>query len=570
MADIFVGYASADVERVRALVQLLSAQGWSVWWDHKIPIGKSFDVVIEGELADASCVVVVWSKASVESEWVKLEASEGKRRKILVPAVVDEVPIPFEFRRVETAKLQDWDFQSTAHAELHAFFSAIGGILQRPWSLEPEEAAAPARSEPVEPDLPESEAAVGVAVQPGWGFGPVDGFQRERAKQLLAHWFARNGIPVEVFREARNLVDRAPATAADERRMKLLDLCGRDDGALFTRAWRALDESPDRDSTPVLRFEAVLTRHLTDGDLDHSVYREAMDSLRHDPRDAREQRRRDVLSRLVENDDLDVSFFAYMWKAVEDDAGFEPRPPDVPEEPRPAPPDPPPPRAKGADAERRRGDGPGPPADEGGTAGAPGTTVGAAKPGSSVARANGGRKPDGGGTGGATRSGPRRAVISAIAPWDVTWLDVVSVVVALILISIFIVQLKKDPRDTSRGGEERPRVLANTVGVDTLGMDTIGAAVTTPPPVTPAVFLDSIRTQLALGRMQHGQAQYVAAASVLDRALGRLRSRALVLPDGDRRALEDSLMNLRRAVSSACADEEAKETRVDKGVPCPQ
>ncbi|HZN45149.1 MAG TPA: toll/interleukin-1 receptor domain-containing protein, partial [Nitrospiraceae bacterium] len=53
----------------------LESRGWSVWWDREIPIGENFDRVIEQELNAARCAVVLWSKESVRSRWVRAEAS---------------------------------------------------------------------------------------------------------------------------------------------------------------------------------------------------------------------------------------------------------------------------------------------------------------------------------------------------------------------------------------------------------------------------------------------------------------------------------------------------------------
>ena len=71
MSDIFLSYASQDRERVKPIVEALALQGWSVWWDRKIPFGKTFDQIIEEALDAAYCVVVVWSRNSVISEWVR-------------------------------------------------------------------------------------------------------------------------------------------------------------------------------------------------------------------------------------------------------------------------------------------------------------------------------------------------------------------------------------------------------------------------------------------------------------------------------------------------------------------
>jgi len=112
MSDIFVSYASDDKSRIAPLVNALTAQGWDVWWDREIPPGRTFDEVIEEALEAARCVIVVWSKASVKSRWVKAEATEGDRRGILVPIQIDTVSIPLSFRQIQAAQLIDWDGSS--------------------------------------------------------------------------------------------------------------------------------------------------------------------------------------------------------------------------------------------------------------------------------------------------------------------------------------------------------------------------------------------------------------------------------------------------------------------------
>ncbi len=108
MSDIFISYARADRHRVKPLVAALQAQDWSVWWDPVILPGKTFDQVIEAALDEARCVIVLWSRDSVDSEWVRTEAEEGRRRGILVPALLDAVKIPLAFRRIQAANLVTW------------------------------------------------------------------------------------------------------------------------------------------------------------------------------------------------------------------------------------------------------------------------------------------------------------------------------------------------------------------------------------------------------------------------------------------------------------------------------
>ncbi len=122
--DVFLSYASEDRERARKVARVLEDAGWSVWWDRKIVAGEAFDQTIERHLEAAKCVVVLWSNASVESEWVKTEAAAAAERHVLVPALLDDVKIPLEFRRRQTANLIDWN-GDTSHEGFHALREGV-------------------------------------------------------------------------------------------------------------------------------------------------------------------------------------------------------------------------------------------------------------------------------------------------------------------------------------------------------------------------------------------------------------------------------------------------------------
>ena len=94
MADIFLSYSREDEARIKSLVTEFEAQGWTVFWDRRIPAGETWRSYIGTALQDARCIVVAWSQSSIESQWVAEEADEGKARKILVPVLLDQVPAP--------------------------------------------------------------------------------------------------------------------------------------------------------------------------------------------------------------------------------------------------------------------------------------------------------------------------------------------------------------------------------------------------------------------------------------------------------------------------------------------
>lgn len=145
MADIFVSYASEDREHADVLAQALRLHGWSVWWDRHLVPGHSFDQAIERELESARCVVALWSRSSVSSEWVKNEAALAAERGTLVPAFIDTVKPPLEFRRRQAADLTGWS-GAPDHAGFLDLCRGIEALLGK--------APAPAAPSPAAPAEP--------------------------------------------------------------------------------------------------------------------------------------------------------------------------------------------------------------------------------------------------------------------------------------------------------------------------------------------------------------------------------------------------------------------------------
>ena len=85
--------------------------------------------MIAEALASARCVVVVWSRGSVASSWVREEADEGRKRGVLIPVLIDEVSPPLGFRRIQAARMIEWDGapESEAFQRLAADVTAVIG-----------------------------------------------------------------------------------------------------------------------------------------------------------------------------------------------------------------------------------------------------------------------------------------------------------------------------------------------------------------------------------------------------------------------------------------------------------
>ena len=104
-----MSYAKEDREVARKLSRLLVKAGWTVWWDRRIPAGRTWREMLETALRDMRCMVVLWSSHSIESDWVKEEAEEARVRRKLLPVLIETVNPPVGFRTIQAADLTDWD-----------------------------------------------------------------------------------------------------------------------------------------------------------------------------------------------------------------------------------------------------------------------------------------------------------------------------------------------------------------------------------------------------------------------------------------------------------------------------
>jgi TolB-like protein/tetratricopeptide (TPR) repeat protein len=121
---LFISYARVDRPAVSAFARALQAEGYDVWWDELIDGGASFAKVIETALDDADIVLVVWSAASVESDWVRDEAGRGRDRGRLLPVSLDGTQPPLGFRQYHSIDLSRWNRRPDA-SEIAAVARAI-------------------------------------------------------------------------------------------------------------------------------------------------------------------------------------------------------------------------------------------------------------------------------------------------------------------------------------------------------------------------------------------------------------------------------------------------------------
>ncbi len=139
--------------------------GWSVWWDRRLTPGDKFETTIERAIADSRCMLVAWSRASIESRWVRAEVEAGAERGLLVPFLIDDVTPPFLYRGIHTARLIDWNGDSS-HPEFQSLIAALSAKVGPPPNVVLPKPERPAPASPARPTPASSPPVVQPTARP--------------------------------------------------------------------------------------------------------------------------------------------------------------------------------------------------------------------------------------------------------------------------------------------------------------------------------------------------------------------------------------------------------------------
>lgn len=126
-ATVFVSYSRADQKRALPVIKALEDAGLQVWWDGLLEGGDTFLPTTEAALESADAVVVLWSKISVESNWVRDEAQRGRDRQCLVPLTIDGTKPPLGFRQFQVIDISKWRGKAGA-PEIERAIRSISGL----------------------------------------------------------------------------------------------------------------------------------------------------------------------------------------------------------------------------------------------------------------------------------------------------------------------------------------------------------------------------------------------------------------------------------------------------------
>jgi tetratricopeptide (TPR) repeat protein/TolB-like protein len=136
MADVFVSYARSAEPKARRIADALGAAGYAVWWDRNLLPHHAFAQTIEAEIRAAKAVVVVWSRAALDSEWVRAEADLARHHGKLVQVIADGVVLPLPFNQIQAVDLSQWNGSGDAD-EWRKVLTSVEQLTSRPATTTP-------------------------------------------------------------------------------------------------------------------------------------------------------------------------------------------------------------------------------------------------------------------------------------------------------------------------------------------------------------------------------------------------------------------------------------------------
>jgi TolB-like protein len=161
MSDIFLSYCRDDISTARRFAEGFEREGFTVWWDQSLEAGEAFDHVTEKALEAAQAVVVLWSKHSVESRWVRAEATQAEREKKLVPVTIGPCKRPIMFELTQTADLSHWN----GDTQDRSWLALVAGLRKHAGKVRPATAPVPiAATESAAPLRKITGIAIGIGV----------------------------------------------------------------------------------------------------------------------------------------------------------------------------------------------------------------------------------------------------------------------------------------------------------------------------------------------------------------------------------------------------------------------
>lgn len=135
MADVFVSYNSADIEKTERVISSLKENHIDYWFDKEcIPKGEPYDDMIPDAISQCPVLLVLLSENSIESENVKDEIRLAKTsNKRIIPFMLENIDLKkaFSYHIISNSRINAYLNWDSAITELVAELKSQGEQAQR-------------------------------------------------------------------------------------------------------------------------------------------------------------------------------------------------------------------------------------------------------------------------------------------------------------------------------------------------------------------------------------------------------------------------------------------------------
>jgi len=128
MADVFVSYARSTEACARALAAIIETNGFSVWYDARLPAHRAYADVIQEQLDAAKAVLIIWSREAVRSHWVRSEADRGRLNGTLIQLRIEDCALPMPFDQIQCPLVRDWSGERSTQ-QLAPILQSLSDLL---------------------------------------------------------------------------------------------------------------------------------------------------------------------------------------------------------------------------------------------------------------------------------------------------------------------------------------------------------------------------------------------------------------------------------------------------------
>src|SRR5262249_28694839 len=130
MVQLVLSYSRHSKDIVDDLARALRQRGLDVWYDRDLPVGRNYRKEILERIITSGAVLVIWSNAACNSNWVIAEAETADKYDKLLQIKLEKCELPLPFDTMQSGDLSSWKGDPFC-AEIDAIVNAATSRIMR-------------------------------------------------------------------------------------------------------------------------------------------------------------------------------------------------------------------------------------------------------------------------------------------------------------------------------------------------------------------------------------------------------------------------------------------------------